>query len=277
MVKKHCLSLLIYVSFSFLSFSQLINLPSAHFSGLVNATVAYNDVWSAVNNPGALAQLKQPVLGMSCLNNYFLPQLQHQLGAIALPTKKGTVGIVHQQYGNQNFRLSSSGLAFAMQLNPKFHAGIQINYDQYNQGSFYGRAGFVTAQVGIFAQLSSHTSFGASVSNLGQSTLKSSDKDYLNTTIRVGIQVQVNKALRCFAQAEQEFYKGFDLKGALEYTVHERITFRTGVGFLSEQLGFGVGYQIKQFRFDLSSQYINKLGLAPALSMRYEFKTGAKS
>jgi hypothetical protein len=251
---------------------QLVNLPAAEVAGLVNATVANSTIWSNTNNPGALAQIKQPVVGLSCLNNYFLPELQHQLGAVVLPTQKGTIGLVHQQYGNQTFRLSSSGLAYAMQLNPNVHAGVQVNYDQFNLGNFYGRSGFVTAQLGLFARLTSNVMFGASVSNIGVTKLNKLPNDYLNTTIRLGLQVEVNRALRCYAQAEQELYRGFDLKGAMEYTINKQFKFKSGVGLISHQLGFGVGYNLKQCTINVSSQYIAKLGLVPAISLHYEFK-----
>jgi len=248
-------------------------LPSgARSMSMSNASVGLHDVWSYHNNPGALAKIDRLSAGLAYENRFLLRELQSQGLTIAIPMKVGVISIGGLSYGYSQFRSTKAGLGYSLPLSEKFYAGVQLNYQGIQLAQNYGNANTVTAEAGIYAEVTENWSMGFSVFNLSRTRLSEFQDDRLSTVMRLGTAYTFSKKLLVSAEFEKSVEYDLRFKSGLEYQVIDNFYFRGGVATAPVEFSFGTGYDFGMIQLDLGTAYDMILGWSPHFSITYQGK-----
>ncbi len=248
-------------------------LPSgARSMSMSNASVGLYDVWSYHNNPGALGKIDQLSAGLAYENRFLLRELQSQGLTIAIPMKVGVLSIGGLTYGYSQFRSTKAGLGYSLPLSEKFYAGVQLNYQGIQLAQNYGNANTVTAEAGVYAEVTDNWSMGFSVFNLSRTRLSEFQDDRLSTVMRLGTAYTFSKKLLVSAEFEKSIEYDLRFKTGLEYQVIDNFYFRGGVATAPVEFSFGTGYDFGMIQLDFGTAYDIILGWSPHFSLTYQGK-----
>ncbi|MCR9172789.1 MAG: hypothetical protein NXI10_09870 [bacterium] len=248
-------------------------LPSgARSMSMSNASVSLYDVWSYHNNPGALAKVDRLSAGLSYENRFLLRELQSQGLSIAIPMKVGVLSVGGLTYGYTQFRSTKAGLGYSMPLSENFYAGVQLNYQGIQLAQNYGNANTVTAEAGIYAEVTENWSMGFSVFNLSRTRLSEFQDDRLTTVMRLGTAYTFSKKLLVSAEFEKSIEYDVRFKSGLEYQILKDFYFRGGIATAPVEFSFGTGYNFGMIQLDVGTAYDMILGWSPHFSLTYQGK-----
>lgn len=248
-------------------------LPSgARSMSMSNASVGLHDVWSYHNNPGALGKIDRLSAGLAYENRFLLRELQSQGLTIAIPMKVGVLSIGGLSYGYTQFRSTKAGLGYSLPLSEKFYAGVQLNYQGVQLAQNYGNANTVTAEAGIYTEVTENWSMGFSVFNLSRTRLSEFQDDRLTTVMRMGTAYTFSKKLLVAAEFEKSIEYALRFKSGLEYQILDDFYFRGGVATAPVEFSFGTGYDFGMIQLDLGTAYDMILGWSPHFSITYQGK-----
>jgi hypothetical protein len=246
-------------------------LPSgARSMSMSNASVGLYDVWSYHNNPGALAKIDQLSAGLAHENRFLLRELQSQGLSIAIPMKVGVLSIGGLTYGYTQFRSTKAGLGYSLPLTEKFYAGVQLNYQGIQLAQNYGNANTVTAEAGLYAEVTENWSMGFSVFNLSRTRLSDFQDDRLTTVMRLGTAYTFSKKLLVSAEFEKSIEYDLRFKSGMEYQAIKNFYFRAGVATAPVEFSFGTGYDFGMLQLDVGTACDLILGWSPHFSLTYQ-------
>lgn len=248
-------------------------LPSgARSMSMSNASVGLHDVWSYHNNPGALGKLDRISAGLAYENRFLLRELQSQGLTFAIPVKVGVISIGGLSYGYTQFRSTKVGVGYSMPLAERFYAGVQLNYQGIQLAQNYGNVNTVTAEAGLYAEVTEDWSLGVSVFNLSRTRLSEFQDDRLTTVMRLGTAYTFSKKLLIAAEFEKSIEYALRFKSGLEYQIKDNVYFRGGVATAPVEFSFGTGYDFGSIQLDLGTAYDMILGWSPHFSLTYQTK-----
>ena len=101
---------------------------AASYTGTGAYSINFVDAFSFSSNQAALAQIKNPAIGVYGEERFLLNATNMYSAVIALPTKQGNFGIEADYFGFKNYNESQIGLAYARSLGSNLDIGIQFNY-----------------------------------------------------------------------------------------------------------------------------------------------------
>ncbi|MCO5269277.1 MAG: hypothetical protein M9897_10335 [Brumimicrobium sp.] len=265
-------SILIILCTTCTGFSQGWLSQGARSSALANSGVALIDIYSYHHNPGALGYLKEGLVGLSYEAKYALKELQQQSIALAVPLKVGVISAGGQFYGYDSYRTTRAGVGYSIKLAENISAGVQINYLGMSLGNtYYGRKNTVSAELGILARLNNKISLGVSASNITRTKLSSYQDDRYGTILRLGAAYYILDNLMLTGEVEQEISKPTRLRLGIEYAPIPLLFIRAGVQGAPLDFAFGFGLVFGRVKIDLSSQYNQRLGWSPVVSLVVNF------
>lgn len=248
-------------------------LPSgARSMSMSNASVGIYDVWSYHNNPGAIAKIDQLSAGIAYENRFLLRELQSQGIAVAIPLKTGVLSIGGLTYGYTQFRSTKAGLGYSLPLSDRFYAGVQLNYQGFQLAQNYGNVNTVTAEAGVYAEVTENWSMGFSVFNLTRTSLSEFQDDRLTTVMRLGTSYTFSKKLLVAAEFEKSIEYDVRFKSGLEYQAMKDFYFRAGIATAPVEFSFGTGYDFGNIQLDVGTAYDMLLGWSPHFSLTYQGK-----
>ena len=253
-------------------FGQGYSFVGARSNSLVNASVGLVDGWSYHHNPGALGVLKKAEIGISYETKYLLKDFQSQGVVFAQPLKKGVVSFGAQLYGLDALKTERIGIGYSLKLVDKLSLGVQMNYQGIQFGSNYGFKNSVTAEAGLYADITEKLKLGVSVFNLGRTRLASFQNERITTLVRLGIAYHLSHKVLFLLESEKNVYYKLRLKGALEYKPIKNFFLRGGVATQPIEISFGFGYKIKAIQLDLGSSFHQLIGWSPHISLTYKFE-----
>lgn len=239
---------------------------------MANASSCNIDVWGYHNNPGALGKLESFTAGVSYENRFLLKELQSQGFAVAIPMKVGVISVGGHVYGYNQFRSYKGGLGYSMKLADKFYAGVQLNYQGLRLPQNYGSANSMTAEAGVYGEITDNWTFGVSVFNIGRTKLSEYQDDRYMTVMRFGSSYKFSDKVLLSGEFEKDLEHDFRFKTGLEYQVIDNFFVRGGVATAPVEVTFGFGYKFKQIQVDLGSAYHQILGWSPHVSLVFQAK-----
>ena len=241
-------------------------------NSLVNASVCLEDSWAYHHNPGALGNLKKAEIGVSYSTKYLLKDFQSQGVVYVQPMKKGVLSFGAQLYGLDALKSERIGFGYSLKLVDKLSLGVQLNYQGLQFGSNYGSKNTVTAEAGIYADISEKLKFGVSIFNLGRTRLASFQNERISTLVRMGLAYHLSQKVLVLVETEKNIYSQLRLNGALEYQPIKKFFFRGGIATQPVEMAFGFGYRLKTIQLDLGSSYHQLVGWSPHISLTYKFE-----
>lgn len=245
---------------------------SAESAGVANATVAVSSIWSVHHNPGALGFIEESGFGVSYQNRFLLRDLQSQGITAAIKLKTGVVGFGAQFYGFEQYRTTRIGGGYSIRLAENFSMGVHLNYLNLSLNENYGNRSTLTAEVGMFGEITENWSVGIAIFNLNRAKLASFEDDRFSTLFRLGTAYDLSEKVSLLFEFFKDIENPLSLRGAVEYEAVDNLFFRIGASSAPMELSFGFGYRRGVFDIALSSSYNQLLGFSPAFNLNYYLK-----
>ena len=263
--------------FSFSFFTALAGnenfLPGARTSGMGYCGLTLVDIWGAQHNQANLGFIQQYHAGAYYENRFGLKETGYKNVAFILPVgKTNGFSVVANQYGYKQYTESKYGLGYGKKLTEGFGLGLQINYNSLRLGDIYGKKQTLTAEFGIRAKLLDKLTFAAHIYNVSRTMLNQSlTKEYIPTCIRTGIEYSLSNTAKILFENESTINYKTNFRIGAEYTLKQKMFFRTGFNAYPFSAAFGFGYKYKSLQFDASANYHQILGFSPNLSLQFSF------
>ncbi len=240
-------------------------------ASLGHASSTLFDVWSARNNQGSLAFVRQAEVGAFYENRFFVKELSQTGFSAVLPIKKGTFGLTYSSLGYNLYRESQVSLAYGMKLNDKIGLGISLDYLNTKIADLYGQAHAITGSIGITAKVTEQILFSSHIYNPFRAKITDYNNEKVPTIFKLGAQYTFSKKVFMVVEAEKTSVQKINIKGGIEYNPTSLIYLRVGGASYPTQASFGVGVNYQGLKIDVSSMYHSILGLSPQIGLSYAF------
>ena len=248
----------------------------ARATGLAYASSSTADEWSLLNNVGGLAQIKKLSTAFAYEISAALPGANRIAVVINTPVKNiGTAGVGFFRFGDDlyNEHVISSGFSNQIGITS---LGIKVNYIQYCAQGFGTKSAW-SIHFGGITQLTSKLHVGAYITNLNQPRISQHDNERVPASLTAGIGFRPTDKVVLLAEVRKQLEQDATIKGALEYTLHKKVFFRTGFSLQPYAGYFGLGFLVKQLKIDQGLQYNHVIGLIHQVSAIYLINKRKKS
>jgi len=237
-----------------------------------NASVTLQDVFSAQNNPAALAFVEGITAGLST-QNYFLVEggIAAHHGVFSLPFKEqGVFGASINYFGDNTFNQTQIGIGYGRKLAENVSLGLQLDYVG-TKTIEVGSGSAFTFDIGILYKPTKNLTIGAKAFNPIRAKTGLVYEEELPAIINVGIAYQPSIKIFICLEAEQTIQDDLRAKGGIEYHIAEQLYLRGGYISNPSMFTTGLGVKIKELKLDLSAQFHQQLGLTPGFGLSYKF------
>ena len=261
--------LLIIILFLYLNtgnvFAQISQRPlGALYTGSGAYSLNHVDVFSFTVNQAALAQIKNPAIGIYGERRFLLSELNFYNAVLAIPTTSGNFGLKTIYYGSGSYNETQLGLAYGRKLGNKIDIGAQFNYNGVSISS-YGNAAIIGFEMGTILHLTNHVHAGFHVSNPLGSKFGKDQEEKLPSVYTIGLGYDASDKFLFSAEIVKEENQNVNVNAGFQYRLIPQLQTRAGISTTNGTAWIGVGFNLKKFRIDLSSSYHPKLGLTPGL------------
>jgi hypothetical protein len=268
---KNYLTILITIgTFVQFAYCQHFRQIGARQAGLAYAGVAINDIWAYHNNPGMLGFLEESSAGVFYENRFFAREFQYQGLVYAQPLKKGVLSFGGQYSGFNLYSTSRAGIGYALALSEKLSMGVQINYMNVRQPSYYGTKHGVSGEFGLGIKVTQKWTVAMAINNLTRSNLSSLSNERFETIFRIGALYDLSKRVFVTSELEKDINFPLRIKVGIEYHPVDPFYIRVGAAANATSFAIGLGYSYKSLRIDVGSNYVQPLGFHTALSMHFQ-------
>lgn len=268
-MKKLLLLFTLIILTSNLFAHDFINPIGGRAAAMGGCSAASRGLWAMQNNPAGMAYLDKFSIGLYYENRWFLSETAYKSAALALPTKFGCLGLSFNQFGSSKYSENKFGLAYAKDFGPYLQIGLQLDYLSINLGSEYGRQSAVTFELGIQSQVTEKLRLGTYIFNPVSFKLEQTiNQEKLPIVFRFGLAYQFTKDFVGQCEVEKNTdHDGVSLRGGLEYEALKNFYLRAGMQYNPNLLSFGLGYEIRFARIDVSAQLHQMLGASLQIGM----------
>lgn len=240
-------------------------------AGMGLSSVAVVDFWSVNNNQAGMAFYDRTAAGLYYENRFLINEMAVQAGAFTLKTKHGMLGASVSYSGDANYSTTKAGLAYALKFGNRFSAGIQLDYIATVLGEDYGKRNNITFDAGIMVKITEQITFGAHTYNPMHVQLSEYNNESIPATLNAGFAFTFSDNLLITAEAYKNSEFPIEFRSGLEYKLGRIAYARVGLSTNPARYTFGIGIQMKNLSFDLSSSIHTQLGYSPQASMQFMF------
>jgi hypothetical protein len=261
------LPLLVFTILAKITIAQSISTQmGARPAGMGYASAGSFDEWSLFNNPGGLGKIEQ-------INAAFSLEVQSQLkGANRMaalfnhPSKWGTLSAGLFRFGDDLYNEQALSVGFGNQIGIAT-LGIKANVIQY-QASGFGIYRSLSIDFGGITELTEKLILSAYILNLTQSRI-GEDNEPLPTRLTAGISYRPGSNIFITSELSKELDYPSTWRTGLEYSIQQKVFFRTGFNLNPNAAFFGIGVNKKKIRFDYSIQHNHLTGASHQASASY--------
>ena len=158
---------------------------AASYIGLGAYSINHVDVFSFSSNQAALAQIKDPAIGVYGEKRFLLDATNMYSAVAALPTKQGNFGIQADYFGFKNYNESQIGLAYARSLGKLLDIGIKFNYYSFRIPA-YQNSSSVNFEIGAILHLTARLNAGIHFYNPVGGNLSKTNNEKLSSIYKFG-------------------------------------------------------------------------------------------
>ena len=250
--------------------AQGIHPAGSRSLSMANASNTFVDVWSHMNNPGAVANIERFSAGLHYENRYLLKELQTQGFATAIPLRKGVLSVGGNSFGFRSFRTTKLGVGYGLKLSEHLSLGVQLNYLGLTQPENYGNKHSVSGEVGLLASITDNWKVGFSANNIGRARLIDFEDDRFSTRVTFGTSYHFSESFLCALEVEKILESATRVKAGIEYQPMDNLFLRAGFATARPELSFGLGYDFGLINLAIGSAYDQVLGWSPNFTIQYE-------
>ena len=269
MKKGHLI--LLFIIYGSLINGQTVRRPvAALYTGLGAYSINHLDVFSAVNNQAALAQIKDPSAGVYGERRFMLDELSLYQLAVAIPTKSGNFGVKAGYFGFSEYNESQIGLGYGRKLGSKIDVGVQFNYNGIRI-SGYGNSSAINFEIGTILHLTDKLNAGVHAYNPVGGKYGKDQVEKLASVYTFGMGYEASAKFFVSAEIEKEEDQPVNVNAGLQYKFLPQLIARAGISTNTSNVYGGVGLMLRSFRVDVVAGYHPQLGVTPGILLIYNF------
>ena len=251
--------------------AQTLRKPvSANYIGLGAYSLNHMDVFSFTSNQASLAQLKTAAAGAYGERRFLLDELNNYTAVLALPTTTGNFGVKTNYYGFNDYNETQLGLAYGRKLGNKVDIGAQFNYHGIRIAG-YGNASAISFELGAVMHISDKLHAGVHVSNPAGGKFGKDQQEKLSSVYTIGLGYDASEKFFVSAEIEKEENQPVNVNAGMQYKFLPQLLARIGMSTATSSAWFGLGFNIKSFRIDVTTSYHPQLGITPGLMLLFNF------
>jgi hypothetical protein len=245
---------------------------AASYIGLGAYSIHHVDAFSFSSNQAALAQIKNPAIGVYGENRFLLDATNMYTALFALPTRQGNFGIEADYFGFKNYNESQLGLAYARSLGRQLDIGIKFNYYSFRIPA-YQNSSAVNFEIGAIAHLTDKLNAGIHCYNPVGGHLSKTDNEKLSSIYKFGIGYEASENFLLSAEMVKLEDLPVNVNAGVQYNFLKQFFARVGIASENESIYAGAGLSWNNIRLDISASYHQQLGLSPGLMLIVNFKS----
>ena len=245
---------------------SISTLMGGRSAGLAYASAVMKDEWSLFNNPGGMGKITK-------INTAFAYEVKSQLkGANRMaalfsnPLKWGTFSTGIFRFGDDLYNEQTLSAGFGNEVGIA-SLGVKINMIQYEAQGF-GVSRTITIDFGGITELNEQLAIGAYITNLTQSHL-GDDQERLPTRLTAGVSYYPEKHIFISTELTKELEFEATWRTGFEYSVYQKVFFRTGFSLNPNAGFFGVGVRKTKIQIDYGVQLNQLTGASHQASASY--------
>lgn len=271
-MKRRFFILIIYLIINRCHAIDLTRAVGGRSAAMGRTSVCEQSLWSLLNNPAGMANLKGWQFGLYYENQWMLKETAFKSGGVAKAIEGiGCFGLSVNQFGGSNYSESKFGLAYARGFGPYLQIGLQLDYLLLHWGGDYPNRGAPCFELGLQSQVTEKLRLGAYLFNPIQFKLKTFNEDRLPIVMRFGMAYQLADGFVTQCELEKNTERsGIHLRCGFEYTLFNAFNLRAGVQYNPNILSFGAGYEFKHIVVDVAAQLHQLLGSSIQISLAYQ-------
>ena len=264
--------LLIVIQLVFSAKAQVIKQPlSVRYAGLGAYSKNFSDIFSAVSNQAAVAQLKTSGFAVYGERRFMLTELNAFTAIAAFPTTSGIFGLQGDYFGSAAFNENQLGILYGRKVAKKIDIGVKFNYYTVRIPG-YGSEAAVNFEGGAIFHFSDKLHAGIHVYNPTSSRLGKTGQEKLASVYRLGAGYEASEMLFISAEMVKEEGRHVSVNAGFQYNLHKNIFIRTGISTLTDNSYVSIGFQLSFARIDVNAAYHPQLGFTPGLLLLFNIK-----
>lgn len=241
-------------------------------NSLGKCSVALNDFWSLHNNPAGISLYKDLSFGISYENRFLLKELGYKNVGLLLPLKKGAIGISASQFGYEHYNENVIGFALARNFGPHLKIGLKLDYIFLKFSRDYENFSTPTFELGIQYEINENLNLGAYLFNPIHVKIRSINNLKIPIIMRLGFSYFIKDDFMITSEIEENIEEDFSYRFGIEYECYKRLHIRSGFQLAPEMFTFGIGYDYKWCKIDVSGQMNQELGTSINCSLIFLIK-----
>ena len=261
------------VTINYAAGAQSLRKPvAASYIGLGAYSTGQVDVFSVASNQAALAQIKNPSMGVYGERRFLMTPVNMYTMLFALPTKQGNFAFQADYLGYKNYNESQLGIAYARNVGSKLDLGIKFNYYSFKIPGYEG-ASAVNFEISAIAHLTDKLNAGIHFYNPVGGTLSKTDNEKLSSIYKFGIGYEASDQFLISAEVVKQEDWPVNVNAGVQYNFEKQFFARFGIATEAESPYAGAGVSWSNFRVDISASYHPQLGISPGLMLIMNFKS----
>jgi hypothetical protein len=235
-------------------------------------SVALCDFWSLVNNQAGAAWLSEISAGFGFENRFLLKELNYEQIGFAVPMKIGTIGLIANRFGNDQYSELKAGLNYARKFGKHFSVGVQMDYLRIHIADEYGNKSLFSCEIGLMYHADKKLTIGIQLLNPVPVRVISQPPVLLPATILLGLSYRFSSEFITSIEAGKDLENPLVFRAGAEYHFAKPAYARIGISTRPTSFTFGFGLEFGKFKLDVASGYHQALGFSPSGSIIYAFK-----
>jgi hypothetical protein len=253
-----------------ISHAQPVWLPAGPQQAGGAYSAQFQQVFTAMYNQAALAQLPAFTAGVFSERRFMLKETALHALTMALPVSAGAFGLSVQQFGFSAFRQQKLGIAYGRPLGARLSIGLQLDYLSTSMQQ-YGEAATITFEAGCLLHLTPQLHAGFHVFNPPARQLDRSGLQDLPVIYTAGVGYEVSGAFLLSAELVRENSRSLTTARIMgEYRVLPRCSLQLGLSTDPQLSGGGFSFNWQNLRICLSGTYHPLLGITPATAIIWQ-------
>ena len=243
---------------------------AAPYIGLGSYSLHHVDAYSFTSNQAALAQIKNPAIGVYGERRFLLAETNMYSSIGVFSTKQGNFGVQADYFGFKNYNESQLGIAYARSLGSVLDIGVKFNYYSYRVPG-YGSSSAVNFELGAIAHLTDKLSAGIHLYNPVGGNLSKTNDEKLGSIYKFGAGYEASDDLLVSIEIVKQEDLPVNVNAGVQYSFAKQFFARVGIASENESPYAGAGISWKNFRLDVSASFHPQLGFSPGLMLIINF------
>lgn len=267
---------LICLGFSLNIFAQVTRRPVASpYLGLGAYSISHVDVFSAMTNQAALAQIKSTTAGVYGERRFLLSELNYYTAAGCITTSSGNFGLQAGYFGFSDYNETQLGIAYGRKLGNSLDIGVQFDYNAL-QIAGYGKTSAINFQLGTILHISEKLHAGFHAYNPVGGKFGNDKQEKLASVYTAGLGYEASDKFFMSAEIQKEENKPVTVNAGLQYKFLPQLMVRGGIATATSVVYAGIGLQLKSLRLDITTSHHPQLGISPGLMLLFSGKNSTQ-